>query len=403
MVSYVPMADGVTYIEKATLVNSTLTSITGADYTIGGNVYKIATLTGASAAPTLTGQAANFYVDSNGYIVYHNTTTPVVVDTYGVVTDSAYTAASAINGTTASSKVLMTTADGTTAVYNVVNAQGQPDANIETTFSFDGAGDPDAYLVKYVMNASGVITSINAVSGSVTSGTIGVGGVTNTTLDSKYVTSATQYFYVASGASGITVSVYEGYANAPAASINASTNTISYAVNTNVATVLDAVMVYSNAAATSQTVAYIVNATPTETLETINGTPTPVYSYSAYVDGAATTIKTDATGKGVVTSNGVNIYDITTNSSTGLASLAVASKAQTNASVTVAEATYAVVGGIQYTVNANTKVFQVTKDATGKITNIAAATLVATTATQTVTADVIASSGTATNIFFTVS
>ncbi len=128
----------------------------------------------------------------------------------------------------------------------------------------------------------------------------------------------------------------------------------------------------------------MISAIPTETLETVAGVPTPVYTYSTYVNGAAASIKT--LNNAPVAAAG--LYTIVKNAN-GYYTFASQAYSQTDKSITLFDDTYFVTNSVVVNKTTTTQYYQATWDSTGtEITALAAGTP-AISATSTLTANTV--------------
>jgi hypothetical protein len=299
-----------------------------------------------------------------------------------------------MTGAAESSKVQLATTDGTVAIYDTATNNGA----IED-LSINALG-----LYEYVKNDSGVITKLDAA------------GTTNT-LSAKHdektssieINSTTYYlnsstivvFYGGTwqhyNAVSAPVTVITGYSNIPDIAVGTS---VTYVANAKNANVID-VLYVAAAAGTLNAVpdlAYIADAAATVGVETINGVATDVYTYTAYVNGVETPLKTTSSTPIVA-----GLFSYTTTN--GYVTLTAATSAPYDYDhsdvVSYVEGSYVVAGTSTYNVSSTTKFYQV--DATKKTVTEAELALVS-GKTVTITYAVPNAAGTGYDaIYFTVS
>ena len=212
------------------------------------------------------------------------------------------------------------------------------------------------------MNDNGVITSAKAVSSSKTGGTVTNKAATATFGGTTYYVSSSTVFFFYVNATNYGVAV--GFANVPTTNI---TGTVYVDADAN--NVLQVARIPASYTGIAKPVfAYIADDTPVETIETVNGAPTRVYTYDAYVNGVKTTVKSltnkydtgkvDDEGKPILAAIPVGIH--TAVETNGYYELTPVTPAADKA-VTVVESTYFVAGGTLYNITPTTEIYKATK------------------------------------------
>jgi len=395
---------GVTRIEKAATVKGQMTEFRTTSILFSGNVLSESGLTpGVLSAFNAVGNFnvdAAAYVDDNGDIISikADAAAPITA-TYGVVIDYKYVAEDGTPGTLgyvpASAKVQLIKEDGTIGVYDVAaSASTYVVPNQEPDFKNTAA--PYADLCTYVFNDAGKVT-VTAV-GSITTATFTAANpLVVTATGNRYITSATKVFYYDASsvyATSKTASAATGYAGIKAA----TGKTIYYVLATGSTTNIAAILI-SDAPATTTVAgnyAYVINAGPAISYV---GT-TPIYKYSVYIDGVATTVTSKSDG--LFAAPGLYAYEKDTDGYvTGTPEI---KGAVTDGNVTLVESGYiAYVDGTTnkaVTTNADTKFYAVSAITGVTETPIAASTLYTTYAIKNIQMN--ATDTVATAIYFTI-
>jgi hypothetical protein len=352
------------YVEKATTFTGTVTAIAGTTYTIGGTSYKMSQLPQTAGTVELGNTTSTYYVDNGGYIVYITGVAPAVTDKYALVLASSASAANPLTGTSASNKAQLLLTDGTKAVFDVMTGPGgTPKAAALVVGS----------LVKYLANGS-TITKVDEFTAiDIDANMVVTNKATTVALDETgeaavnyYMTSSTVYFFYNSATEyGVVV----GNANVPTTTVVLAEDV--YADVTSAAPLTLKAVVLPNAPGSISglpTYAYVTDATPTQTLE--NGAT--VFTYSAIVNGTATTLKSstdeDDDGDDLV----AGLYSVVeTNGFYAFTDLVLE---KTAATPDLIDAAYVLFGADLYNIKSTTLVYKATKVA-GAVTALTADTL----------------------------
>jgi hypothetical protein len=212
-------------------------------------------------------------------------------------------------------------------------------------------------LIKYVINDNGVITSVTKVAVAENAAievknreaTAKVGG------EDHYVRSNTVFFFYESG-DPAKYGVAVGFNNVP----DATTVAADIYFDASEGPILNAIVIPDDIGVVTgdKAFAYVADATPTETLEMVNGAPTVVYTYSVFVDGKATTVKSlsdkDTDNAAIAT----GIYEVV--ETNGFYDLTLEDLAKDDVKATIVESTYFVAGEL-YNIGADTEIYQATR------------------------------------------
>jgi hypothetical protein len=288
-------AQGVYHLEKAVAVTGKLTAGNANSATFNGNFYFPSSIVGTNPLIAVVASGTNFntdatiWLDNSGAIVKFKVGTPAA-KTFAVLVGYSYNTLAE----TATAKIVKD--DGTVASYAVAkNADGIVPSQASDFAGLSAATPvaPFGYLVSYVVDADGKITltkeaGVSTLSaGYADKGTsMAITGLTG----AYYVTPSTKVFYFenasAYDSTSNKVNVTTGYAGTKAVS---SGETVTYVIAPGTTNVLSAVM-FHKADTVGDTSKYLYATMWTSPTVTYTGTQA-TYTYSVFVDGAATTIK----------------------------------------------------------------------------------------------------------------
>jgi hypothetical protein len=372
-----------TYVEKAASFTGAVTSIAGTTYTIGGAAYKMSQLANKTASvPALGNTTATYFIDDGGFIVNITGPAPVVPTNYAMVIQYSYTAANALLGTAASSKAQLLLTDGTTAVYDLITNNGLV------------ANDALAVgqLVKFVATDK-TITGLTKITGDVLAAggaldidqydtTVTINSTTDANDGTYYLTSSTVFFFAHDDDNSGSIvdddddsyGVVVGNAKIKDDSAAAVGQTIYFSATTAAPKAIKAIVLrsdFAGQAAGTPTYAYVTNATPTQTQETVSGILRTVYTYNAIVNGTATTIKSLTNKDGDTNDIAVGLYSVAaTNDFYAYTKITME---QDDAVINIVDPSYVVIGdSTVIDILPTTVTYKATKDAFGKITALTA-------------------------------